>query len=274
MTLGNGLTITNEFDQLYRLTDSRAGNLYNRTYGYYSTGNIKTITDNLEPAGSQSFIYNELGRLTNAVGKYGELSYQYDPVGNRLSSTAGEQTTTYGYKPESNRLTSFSTNNETTNYSYDDGGNLLSKGEQSLSWSPDNRLLSVAQQDQTLGEYGYDARGLRTIRTTAEQTTMTLYDQAGNMLVETDEEGNIQREFAYLDGQRITLFDYTMNPEVYVEVYTSTGVKQSEVPIYGFDDQNQYTGLHAETDENGIAIFQRADFGEGSFTFRVDYLSG
>ncbi|MDH4319803.1 MAG: hypothetical protein OEV64_15580, partial [Desulfobulbaceae bacterium] len=115
---------------------------------------------------------------------------------------------------------------------------------------------------------------LRTIRTTAEQTVMTLYDQGGNMLVETDGEGNALREFAYLDGRRISLFDYTMNPEVYVEVYTSSGVKLSEVPVYGFDDQNQYTGLHAETDENGIAIFQRADFGPGSYSFRVDYLSG
>ena len=46
-----------------------------------------------------------------------------------------------------------------------------------------------------------------------------------------------------------------------MEVYTSTGVKLHEVPIYGFDDQNQYTGLHAKTDENSIAIFQGKSLG-------------
>ncbi|MDH4319702.1 MAG: hypothetical protein OEV64_15055, partial [Desulfobulbaceae bacterium] len=142
--------------------------------------------------------------------KYGELSYQYDAIGNRVSSSDNGLLTTYGYEDATNRLSSLTSESETINYDYGPVGNLLAKNEQSFTWSPDNRLLQVKDNTQTLGEYGYDARGLRTIRTTAEQTVMTLYDQGGNMLVETDGEGNALREFAYLDGRRISLFDYTM----------------------------------------------------------------
>jgi hypothetical protein len=44
--------------------------------------------------------------------------------------------------------------------------------------------------------------------------------------------------------------------------------------VYAYDEYSNYTSLSAQTDDQGVAIFQRADFGEGSYTFRVDYLSG
>jgi len=273
MTLGNGLIINNSYDQLYRLTSSTAGALYNRDYSYFANSNVQTISNNLDQAATQNFIYDDLGRLLTAQGKYGSLSYSYDNVGNRQSLTFDSETTNYSYEPNSNRLAQ-STGQQTTNYSYDSVGNLTNKNDTDYIWSKDNRLLSAKINSETVGEYGYDGRGLRTIRTANGETVLSVYDQAGNMILEADPDGKIMNEYVYLDGKRITLFNYQLDPEFHVEVTTSTDGPLAETTVYAFDENNNYSGINAQTDENGMAVFQRSDFDAGNYRFRVDYLGG
>ena len=55
--------------------------------GYDANDRVASIADGLDPAQSQAFAYDELGRLEQAVGPYGTIDYAYDAVGNRLSRT-------------------------------------------------------------------------------------------------------------------------------------------------------------------------------------------
>lgn len=271
--LGNGQNISNNYDQLYRLTNSTAGIFFNRDYSYYANSSVHLITDNIDSSASQSFTYDDLNRLTNAQGKYGSYSWSYDNVGNRLTQQLNTETTSYTYETGTNKLVR-TNNTEATDYYYDTAGNLTDRGNTELNWDQNNRLISASMNAETVGEYGYDSRNLRTMRTTGGQLTHTLYDQSGNILAELNEHGEVLREFAYLNGIKISLFDYTINPEFYVDVAISDGSPLQDTTVYAFNEQNNYTGISSVTDSAGMATFQRADFGEGSYTFRVDYLGG
>ena len=67
-------------------------------------GNVTTITDAMDDAGSQSFGYDDLYRLTSANGVYGAVSFTYDKIGNRLTRTVNGQTDTYQYTDGTSRL--------------------------------------------------------------------------------------------------------------------------------------------------------------------------
>ena len=272
MDLGNGLSIANSYDQQYRLTDTQAGTIYDRSFNYYATGHVQTITDNISTDRSQNFVYDALGRLTSGSGVYGTESFTYDNIGNRLTLSAGGTSTSYNYVTGSNKLDEV-TGETSTSYSYDEAGNTLSKGEQEYGWNNNAQLTSVTIDANAVGEYGYDARGLRTIQTTADETTLSVYDIAGNLITETDEDGNTIREFAYLNGQRLTLFDYAGLPtEFIITVSSSTGSMIENVKVYAFNENSKYSGINGTTDTEGQATFDREMFGSGSYTFRVDYL--
>ncbi|PID71905.1 MAG: hypothetical protein CSA31_00315, partial [Desulfobulbus propionicus] len=63
ITLGNGIEVSHGYDLEYRRTTSIAGTLYNTSYEYWPTSEVKTITDNLDTAKTQYFHYDDLGRL-------------------------------------------------------------------------------------------------------------------------------------------------------------------------------------------------------------------
>jgi RHS repeat-associated protein len=111
MTYGNGIAETWTFDKAYRPTNITdlltAQSLQNLTYSYDNVDNVKSITDALNAANSQTLGYDLVNRLTSATSGaagYGAYSWTYDKVGNRLTQVQGANTTTYGYTPGSNRL--------------------------------------------------------------------------------------------------------------------------------------------------------------------------
>nr|WP_321283834.1 RHS repeat-associated core domain-containing protein [uncultured Vibrio sp.] len=271
MTLGNGLTVASTYDQLYRLASIQAGELMHRTYSYNAISQVTAITDQLATAKSQTVAYDEAGRLLSAQGIYGALSYTYDEAGNRLTSGQDGITSTYTYAQTNNRLQHIQ-GTDSIDYSYDAAGNPLSKGNQTYSWNQENRLAQIAVDNTVTAQYSYDFRGLRKIAVTTDSATLFLYDPSGNLLAEADARGTILREYVYLDGQRLSAFDYTALPAFAVTVTTSSGAVIEGVQAYAFDEQNQYTNLHAATDVEGKAKFNRDDFGEGAYRFRVDYL--
>jgi len=271
MTLGNGLSVASTYDQLYRLSSVQAGELMHRTYSYNAISQVTAIADQITSAKSQSFTYDEASRLLAAQGVYGALSYTYDEAGNRLTSVKDGFTSTYTYAQASNRLQHIQ-GTEPIDYTYDAAGNPLSKGTQAYTWDQDNRLTKITVNNAVAGQYSYDFRGLRKISTTAEGTTLSLHDPSGNLLAEADAQGTVLREYVYLDQQRLSAFDYTALPAFAVTVTTSSGAVVEGVQAYAFDEQNQYTNLHVATDAEGKAKFNRDDFGEGVYRFRVDYL--
>ncbi|ADW17596.1 YD repeat protein [Desulfobulbus propionicus DSM 2032] len=271
MTLGNGLSVASTYDQLYRLTSIQAGGLMHRSYSYNAISQVTAIADQLASAKSQTFAYDEASRLLSAQGVYGAINYTYDEAGNRLTSVQDGATSTYTYAQSSNRLQRIQ-GAESIDYSYDAAGNPLSKGNQAYTWNQENRLARVTLNNAVAGQYSYDFRGLRKTAVTTAGTTLFLHDPSGNLLAEADIQGTILREYVYLDGQRLSAFDYTALPAFAVTVTTSSGVVVEGVQAYAFDEQNQYTNLHVATDAEGKATFNRDDFGEGAYRFRVDYL--
>lgn len=145
------------------------------TYDYgplaQHTGRVHGSTTSSDSvAGSHSYTYDSLGRLTNAqwsdaqdaAGSW-EIDWDYDENNNRLNQvTTVDQTlpgrypapdVSHSYSAASNRISD-------TSYSYDASGNLLGDGVVSRTWDVRNRMAS-ALSGSSLSSYEYSPTGQR-----------------------------------------------------------------------------------------------------------------
>lgn len=67
------------------------------------------------------------------------------------------------------------------------------------------RLITAAEKDTLLGEYVYNALGQRTVKASGDASTIYLYDQAGNLIAGSDETGQIQNEYIWLNGRLLAV---------------------------------------------------------------------
>ena len=236
MTLGNGLSLTVDRDQDYRIRAIEVSNAMNDRvfdvgYAYDKASNIIAITDRNQVSRSQQFEYDALNRLVVAAGNYGTMAYSYDGVGNRLSrehtgvTRESEWLEQYAYADTSNRLMMVHKQQGTLDsyrtFSYDSTGNMVgdeqkSQDHRQLAYSTSNRLSSVVQSKHADTSYVYNAKGQRVIRRVTDQdgtveTTHYHYDQANQLIAESTAEGKVIREYIYLEGQQIALVDYQIN---------------------------------------------------------------
>lgn len=203
---GNGLLRTRTFDQDYRLTGiSTAGSgasLQQLGYGYDAVNDIASITDNLNPANSQTFNYDPDYRLTNGTGNYGTVAYTYDGDGNRLTRTLGGVTESYNYSSSANRLQSSVKAGFTRDFAYTGSGNLSGDGRSSgtlyFGYGNRNRYNSLTN-GLLQATYKYNALGERLIKAIASLITHYHYDQAGHLIAETQLNGLPVREYVWLD---------------------------------------------------------------------------
>ncbi len=128
--------------------------LQDLTYAFDNNGNVSTIADTVN-AMSQSFTYDDLNRLTQAIGSaYGTQNFAYDSIGNML--TKGNRTLAYGAgAPGPHAVTSvtWSGNNFPTfcrdlasgncNIDYDVNGNMTTRGGDILTYDSENRLKEM-----------------------------------------------------------------------------------------------------------------------------------
>ena len=215
LTYGNGLTETRGYDQDYRLTGITDPSALSWTLGYNADDDITGITDNLNSANSQSLGYDTLNRLTGASssGLYGTLSYGYDANGNRDTQTLNSVTTTFNVASASNQLSSLSGGLNVT-YSYDADGNLTGDGPNTYSYNDTGRLASVTTPGGAV-TYRYNALGQRVEKTVGGVTTVFIYDEAGHLLGEYDQNGSLIEEHIWLNNQPIGVI--TPNGLYYVQ---------------------------------------------------------
>lgn len=217
-TYGNGLTHSYSVDNDYRITNIQVGGILSRGYSYDNADNITQIADGINSTRTQDFTYDNLDRLTSAIGVYGVQAYSYDDVGNRTGflwdTGSGINTETYTYEPNSNRLTNITKNltggiNGTRSFTYDDAGNPVQRtGDdgktQGFVFNNANRAESVTVDGNLAATYRYNALGQRSIKTYANGAKeLYFYDEAGQLIAVTNASGTPLREYIYLQNQLV-----------------------------------------------------------------------
>lgn len=228
ITYGNGVIDTITRNLNYQVssifTESPSGPIIDRTYQFDAAGNITGITDNLDPAKTQSFGYDSINRLSSASGVYGSFSYDYDPVGNRLAQDSPAGHTDYQYYSDTNRLQS-TTGAWQSDYEYDDNGNttdinLPFPRRKNLYYNTNNQLRGFAGSTPTGGyasvSYSYDGNGRRTIKSALEQSEESdqrdiiyVYNLQGELIFEKDITDNIFADHIYIGETLVAYADVT-----------------------------------------------------------------
>jgi len=203
---GNGGIVNNQFDQSGRLTVANPGADKERTYTYNNNGNLTSVSAPNTPWYNRTYTYDALERLNHAEGPYGSIDYTYDAVGNRLTKVADGQTETYIYISGTNKLSEI-TGTETISYAHDANGNFTGIGNKTLTYNQNNRLIKVEENGNTLGEYTYNGLGQRVIKTVNDVTTVFHYDFNGNIIAESDIDGNFTVEYLYRGKGRSAMVD-------------------------------------------------------------------
>jgi len=165
-----------------------------------NNGNVYQITNNLNTARTQNFVYDSLNRINQAYtsGSTWGQQLNIDAWGN-LSSVMGLT----GYPlvggftsttpvPVTNHLTG-------TQYSYDAAGNMTSAGNGGMTYDAENRIITASGVN-----YTYDGDGKR-----VEKSNGTLYwtGVGTDALSESDLSGNINEEYVFFNGIRVSKID-------------------------------------------------------------------
>lgn len=160
-------------------------------YVYDSVGNITKITDTsgTNAARAADYTYDNLHRLSSVVVTNSPVSnysqtYIYDPIGNITNkSDIGNYAYSQTYKTNPHAVTSTGS----TNYTYDDNGNVTSDGTHAYTWDYNNRLLSSTTGSTTYN-YSYDHEGNRVKKVQGSNTTIYI-----NRYYEIQPDGKIKK---------------------------------------------------------------------------------
>lgn len=139
------------------VTNDMAGEDYIYTdYDYDTSGNIISIKDGLsEGMMDQNFEYDYLNRLVSASGAY-SADYSYDDIGNIISKVEGDSSVylTYGdyssgyyHRPLTQSEYPLGAvaeqEQEVNNYSYDEIGSMIAKGDVNYQYDNSGRLIKA-----------------------------------------------------------------------------------------------------------------------------------
>ncbi len=185
----NGAATTNTYDatKLYRLTSkvttiASSVHAQDLAYTYDNNGNITQIVDasTTDTSKTANYTYDDLNRMTQAAitsvasgqSTYTH-NYTYDAIGNLLTRTDGAGT--YSYVGSSGSIYANPhavTSIGSTDYTYDNNGNLTNDETWTHNYDYHNRLIeSDNGADDII--YAYDATGQRVLQDNG--TTATIY---------------------------------------------------------------------------------------------------
>ncbi|WP_172637460.1 RHS repeat-associated core domain-containing protein [Thioflavicoccus mobilis] len=195
---GSGAQRTLTYDANYRLTGISVPGLLEWHYTHDGAGNITALIDDLDAGRNQTFIYDELNRLTDAAGAYGNYEFTLDPVGNRLTEDDDGLLTQYTYGDDNNRLLS-AIGADSDSFTYDAVGNQIADARFASIYNQANRLAEVRQGAVTVAQYLYNAEGQRVVKTIGATVTHFLFGQQGQLLgVYDGSDGSAIEEIVYL----------------------------------------------------------------------------
>ena len=196
----NGVIGTYSYDTASRLTGINyaapvGGDLFSVQYVLDKVGNRLQM---INSEGLTAYQYDAAYRLTKAT--YPDGSWQqfaYDANGNRTSLTDPNGTTSYSYNT-ANELKSMTSGDITTSFTWDNNGNMTSKGSVQYIYDAANRLTKVAD-GSNIYEYAYDGDGRRTQKKVNGVVTDYLWDTVSDLPVilnETTGSSSTRYEYA------------------------------------------------------------------------------
>jgi RHS repeat-associated protein len=234
LTYGNSLSLTQGYDNQYRISSVVTGSILNLAFGYDANGNITSKTDT-NPPGSE---------VLESPGVY-----TYLPGTNRLSHIEGTPS---------------------IDFEYDDNGNITTENTWTYVYDLSNQLIRVLQGTTQVAEYTYNGAGQRIKKVTQTETRIFHYDLRGHLIAETNQTGQMLAEYVYLGDQLLAMIkpgesvyyfhnDHLGTPQVLTDdtqaiawkaVYTPFGEAAPSIqPVenpFRFPGQyyDQETGLH------------------------------
>ncbi|MFJ2095209.1 RHS repeat domain-containing protein [Streptomyces sp. NPDC087901] len=202
---------TRRLANTHTVDQTNAGHTSDVDYGYDTSGNVKSVTDNSNSQDTQCFTYDGYRRLTEAWTPSSNdcataraatalggpapywTSWTYKPGGLRDTQTehkaTGDTKTGYGYPAvnasgagQPHTLSSVTVNSDTAKtYSYDEQGNTTKRygptgTPQSLTWDIEGELTRLTEGTKTT-DYLYDANGELLIRRGPVNTVLYLGGQ-------------------------------------------------------------------------------------------------
>jgi RHS repeat-associated protein len=170
LTYGNGLTLTQGYDNQYRISSIAAGSILNLTFGYDPNGNIISVLDVVNPPG---------GEVLEAPG-----TYSYQQATNKLTHIDGTPIFDFGY---------------------DANGNIISANNRAFIYDLSNQLVRVEDNGTTIAQYVYNGIGQRTKKNAQGSVRIFLYNHLGYLISETTDTGQILVEYVYLGNKLLAL---------------------------------------------------------------------
>ena len=202
MEHGNGLITSRKYGPDGRMVSQELSDIGKIELEYSQNGQLIRVTDRLDSQAGQTFAYDGLGRLIKAQGPYGSRAYSYDANGNRLSRTADGQSQVYGYTPGTNRLCELE-GAFPRRLEYDESGNVIRDGLTVMAYNPARRLAGTRVGDAPPTHYTYNGLGQRVIKSHKGGSTVYHYDVEGRLIAESNQKGEVQKEYLWLDGELI-----------------------------------------------------------------------
>lgn len=181
--------------------------------------------DALATAETQSFTYDDAGRMLTAAGSYGSRTWTYDKVGNRLSEakTVGSTTTnqTYTYPATSNRLTSITQSGTTVrSFAYNAAGSTTGDTRSGTAYATTindaGRISQLTVAASIKANDTYDSKNRLSIRQTLNMTpagtTHLIHDKDDHVIVETNGAGTAVREYVWVADLPVAVLDGSSTP--------------------------------------------------------------
>jgi YD repeat-containing protein len=164
-----------------------------------------------QPALDQAFGYDENSRLTGITTNAASWAINYDANGNRTGLSLNGSPSTYSVEATSNRTTSIT--NPARSLVFDNAGNTLSDSAAdgsgyTATYNLRGQLATLTKNGVTTS-YTYNAAGqrVRKVSSTGPQSTVVfVYDQAGHLLGEYDQNGAPLREYVWLRDTPMAMF--------------------------------------------------------------------
>jgi RHS repeat-associated protein len=228
------------------------------SYQYTAVGNVSQVVDS-KAGETVNFSYDELNRLTGAIGAYNK-SYTYNAAGNITYSDEGGGMYTYDAVKVHQVTSTFIGNS----YGYDGAGNMTSRTvggtSYTLVYDQENRLYTVS--GGATATFLYDGDAKRVKGTVGATTTSYVGDYY-------EWNGSTAKQYYAIGGVRVAMKENTILRYLLSDHLGSTAlnvsqalVKDSEVRYYAFGSDRftsgtmpttyRYTGQRAE---QGIGLY-------------------